>query len=84
MRKLHKIQEATTVEDIGINISRIYATLEDRKEEHQSHMIEVEGKIINLPIPILIDLGEIHSYIDHRIVDRFHFMKRKLNISWLV
>jgi hypothetical protein len=29
MRTLQNIQEATTVEDMGINIPRIYATLED-------------------------------------------------------
>jgi hypothetical protein len=35
-------------------------------------MIEVEGKIIDQPIDILIDLGAIHSYIDPNIVERFH------------
>jgi hypothetical protein len=29
MRTLHNIQEATIVEDMGINIPRIYASLED-------------------------------------------------------
>jgi hypothetical protein len=40
-------------------------------------MIEVEGKIINYPIFILIDLGASHSYIDPKIVDKFHLKKKK-------
>jgi hypothetical protein len=48
---MHNIQEATIVEDMGI----IYESLDDRQEEYQSNMIEVEGKIINQPVSILID-----------------------------
>jgi hypothetical protein len=40
---VHKIQESTTIEDMG----SIYAALNDRQEEYQSNMIEVEGKTIN-------------------------------------
>jgi hypothetical protein len=43
---IYNIQEATIVEDVGINIPRIYVSLEDRQTKHKSHMIEVEGKII--------------------------------------
>jgi hypothetical protein len=41
VKTVHKIQEATTVEDMG----RIYASLNDRQEEYQSNMIEVEVNI---------------------------------------
>jgi hypothetical protein len=41
-------------------------------------MIEVEGKINDQPIAILIDLGASHSYIDPKMVERFHFPRRKL------
>jgi hypothetical protein len=47
-------------------------------------MIEVEGKIINQPVTILIDLGESHCYIDPKIVDRLHLEKSKLGKSSLV
>ena len=40
-------------------------------------MIEVEGKIINQLVVILIDLGEIHCYIDPKIVNRLHLEKIK-------
>jgi hypothetical protein len=77
---LHNIQEATTVEDMG----RIYASLNDQQAEYQSNMIEVEGKIINQPVAILIDSGEIHCYIDHKIVDILHLEKSKLGKEILV
>jgi hypothetical protein len=51
VKMVHNIQEATIVGDMG----RIYAALNDRQAEHQSNMIEVEGKIINQPVSILID-----------------------------
>jgi hypothetical protein len=65
---VHNVQETTIAEDMG----RIYENLDDRQEEYQSNMIEVEGKIINQPTSILIDSGAIHCYIDPKIVDRLH------------
>jgi hypothetical protein len=47
-------------------------------------MIEVEGKITNQPIAILIDSGASHSYIDPKLVDRFHLKKSNLERSCLV
>jgi hypothetical protein len=52
---MHNNQEATTVEDMG----RIYASLNDRQAEYRSNMIEVEGKIINHLVSILIDSGDV-------------------------
>jgi hypothetical protein len=40
---------------MGRSIPRIYETLENRQENYQSHMIEVEGKIDNHSIAILND-----------------------------
>jgi hypothetical protein len=47
-------------------------------------MIEVEGMINNQTIAILIDLGAIHSYINHKMVENFHFPRRKHGKSCLV
>jgi predicted aspartyl protease len=77
---VHNIQEATTIEYMGI----IYAALNDRQAEYQSNMIEVEGKIINHPVVILIDSGASHCYIDPKIVDRLHLEKNKLGKASLV
>jgi predicted aspartyl protease len=84
MKTMHNIQEATIVEDMGRNIPRIYAVLEDHEAEHQSHMIEMEGKIINHLVSILIDSGAIHSYIYSKIVNILHLEKNKLEKISLV
>ena len=40
------LQEASTVNDIAINIPRINDALEDWQADHQSTMLEEEGKIL--------------------------------------
>jgi hypothetical protein len=45
---------------------RIYAALDNKQAEFQSHMIEAEGMINNRPLVILIDSGASHSYVDPR------------------
>jgi hypothetical protein len=47
-------------------------------------VIEVEGKINDQPIAILIDSGAIHSYLDPKMVERFQFPRSKLGKPWLV
>jgi hypothetical protein len=47
MRIVHNIQEAEKMEYMGGNMSRIYASLDNKKIEYQFPMIEVEGKIDN-------------------------------------
>jgi hypothetical protein len=56
---------------------RIYAALDRKKEDCKSPMIEVEGKIGNQPIVILMDSGAIHSYKNSNIVEIFHLKKSK-------
>ena len=55
VRTVHNVQQAETMEDMGRNVPRIYAGLDNKKVEYQSHMIEVEGMINNQTIAILID-----------------------------
>ena len=65
-RIVHIVQQVETVEDMGRKVPGIYAGLDNKQAEYQSHMIEVEGMINNQTIAILIDLGASHSYIDPR------------------
>jgi hypothetical protein len=81
MRTVHNIQEAKTIEYMGENMPRIYARLDNKKEDCDSPMIEVEGKINNQPTTILIDSGAIHSYINYNIVEIFHLQRSKHNKS---
>jgi hypothetical protein len=69
---------------MGRSAPRIYAALENKQVDFQSHMIEVEGMINNHAFTILIDLGDIHNYIDPKVVERFFFPRRKHGKSWLV
>jgi hypothetical protein len=65
------------VEDMDSRMPRIYATLDNKQVELQSHMIEVEGMINNHAFTILIDSGASHSYIDPRVVESFHLSRSK-------
>jgi hypothetical protein len=58
--------------------------VDNKKAEFQSHMIEVEGMINNQTIEILIYSGATHSYIDPKMVERFHFPRSKHEKSWMV
>jgi hypothetical protein len=58
--------------------------LENKQAEYQSPMIEVEGKIDNHHISILIGYGSINSYIKSNIVEIFHFQRINHNKYWLV
>jgi Retroviral aspartyl protease len=84
MRIVHDIQEDETVEDMGRRMPRIYASLDNKQAEYQSPMIEVEGKIDNQPISILIDSRASHSYINSDIVENFYLQRSKHNKFWLV
>jgi len=54
VRIVHNVKQDEIMEDIGRNVRRIYVALDNKKEEYQSHMIEVEGMINNQTIAILI------------------------------
>jgi hypothetical protein len=80
---VQNVQQAKTMEGMGGNVTRIYATLDNKKVEFQSHMIEVKCMINNQTIAILIDSGASHSYIDPKMVEIFHFPRRKHeNLGW--
>ena len=56
MALVNMLQEASSVNDITMNIPIINASLEYRQVDHQSTMLEIEGKILNTPASILINL----------------------------
>jgi hypothetical protein len=55
LKVVHNVQQAEIVEDMGRGVPRIYASLDNKQVEFQSHMIEVEGMINNHAFTILID-----------------------------
>jgi hypothetical protein len=81
---VHNVQQDKSVEDMGRNVPRIYVALNNKKEEYQSHMIEVEGMINNQTIGILIDSRDSHIYIYPKMVESLHFPRNKHGKYWLV
>ena len=69
---------------MGKRVPRICAALDNKQAEFQSHMIELEGKINDEPVAILIDSGASHSYLDPKMVENFHLSRINLGKSWLV
>jgi hypothetical protein len=54
------------------------------KQDHQSTIVEIEGKIHDRKVSILIDPGESLSYITPSLVDSCKLEKVKHSKSWLV
>jgi hypothetical protein len=84
MKILHNIKKEEMVEDVGKIMPGIYAALDNRQADFKSHMFEVEGKIDNHPVDILIDYGAGHIYIDTKLIVIFKLKKCKHEKSWLV
>ena len=49
---------------------RINVALENQQADYQTSMVEVEGKINQIPISILIDVGASLSYISPKLVEK--------------
>ena len=60
---MHTVQEDTTVGDIARSMARISAALENRKVDHQTFMVEIEGMLKDKLVFILIDSGANLSYV---------------------
>jgi hypothetical protein len=84
VRAVHNVHQDEIVEDMGRSVPRIYASLDNKEVEFQSHMIEVEGMINNHAFTILIDSGYSHRYIDPKVVERLKFPRSKHGKSWPV
>ena len=83
-RSTYNIQEVETAGQVAREVPRIYATLEDCQEDHQSTVVEVAGKIVEKSVSILIDPSSTHNYITPRVVDISAFKKVKHRKYWLV
>ena len=63
---------------------RINATLDNRQADYQTSMVEVEGKLNQIPISILIDTGASLSYISPNLVEKWKLSVENFAKSWLV
>ena len=63
---------------------RIYAALLSRQVDHWATMVEIEGKVSNISISILIDLRAYRSDVSPNIVETCKLKKVKNEKPWLV
>ena len=63
--------------DIAMNIPIVNVFLEYLQVDHQSTMLEVEGKVLNIYVSILIDSGSSSSYIAPKVVEKCKLIKEK-------
>jgi hypothetical protein len=65
---VHNLQEASTVGDVGRSMHWINAAIDGRQADHQSSVVEIEGKINDTRISVLVDPGGTLSYITPDVV----------------
>jgi hypothetical protein len=70
-RRVYNIQQDTIVNNVASSMPQIYATLDNRQEDHQALVVEMEGMISNHLVSILIDPGSNLSYVAPQIVDKY-------------
>jgi len=58
--------------------------MDTRKVEHWTSIIEMDGKLCDQAISILIDLGFNYSYVSPKLVDKCGLNKKFHAESWLV
>jgi hypothetical protein len=68
--RIYNVQEATTVNDVARSVPQIYASLDNKQDDHQASVVEMEGMITNHLVSILIDPGSNLSYIAPKAVDK--------------
>ena len=69
-------REATTMNDIARNIPTISEALENLQAEHQA-MVEMEGKIADHSVTVLINPGASLSYISPQFVEKCNLKTEK-------
>jgi predicted aspartyl protease len=72
------------VGDVGRSLHWINVVVDGRQADHQCSVVEIEDKINNTRIFVLIDPGATLSYITPSVVDSNKLKKMKHAKSWLV
>jgi hypothetical protein len=83
-RRAYNIQKATTTNDVARSIPYIYAALDNRQDDHQASMVEMEGMISNHLVSILIEPSSNLIYVAPQIVEKCKLQQIKHVKSWMV
>ena len=69
---------------VGQSIPRIYAALDNRQVDNHASIIEMDGKLWDQVISILINPGSNYSYVNPDLVDKCGLRKEVHVESWFV
>ena len=70
--------------EIVKSLHRITATLEDRHEDHQFAIVDIEGTISNQNISILVDQGANLNFITPKMMENSQLTKVRHARPWSV
>eukprot|EP00253_Pinus_taeda_P006366 PITA_06366 len=82
--KMYSAQEAQTVGNVGQSIPRIYGAVDNGQTKHQAFIIEMDDKICDQVISILIDPRSNYSYVIPNLVDKCGLNKESHAESWFL
>lgn len=80
----YSAQEAQIVGDVGKRIPRIYASLENKEEDHKESIIQMDNNICDQVVSIFIDPRYNYSYVNPYLVDKCDLNKEVHAKYWLV
>jgi hypothetical protein len=83
-KRVYNVQEATMVNDVARSMPQIHAGLDNRQDDHQASVVEMEGMIANHLVSILIDPGSNLSYVSPQTVEKCKLQQVKHVKSWMV
>jgi hypothetical protein len=69
---------------VARSVPQIYAALDNNQADHQASVVEIEGRIFNHLVSVLIDPSSNLSYIAPRAVDKCKLQPQKQTKPWLV
>ena len=68
--QIYSAQKAQKFGDVGHSIPLIYAVVDNKQEDHQASIIDMDGKHCDQVVSILIDTGFNYSYVSPDLVDK--------------
>lgn len=69
---------------VGQSIPQIYVEFDNKQEDHQASIIEMEGKLSHQVVSIFIDPRSNHIYVNVDLMDKCGLRKEVHSESWLV
>ena len=82
--KIYSVKEAQTVGDVGQSIPHIYVALVNIHAFNQASIIDMDSKLCDQVVSILIDPRANYSYANPDLVDKCGLNKEVHAKSWLV